>query len=303
MDTTLLRTFVAVARGSSFTAAARELGYVQSTVTGHVQQLERRLDGPLLDRLPGGAVLTDAGRRLLPYAERMLALEAEMTAVVPDDAALAGPVAVAAPESLCAYRLPELIGRLRAELPSVRLTVSPSLTPAALAAVRAGRADVALVAGNALTAGDLVMHRVGAEPLLLLGSPELAGTRTRWSWPDLAGHDVLLLEEGCSYSDGAARQLATAGQSELRQTRFGSVEAVKHCVAAGLGWTVLPAIAARTELAAGTLVPLAGPRLESCQVFVARNPGRHVGAALQAVIERLPGLWPSATTGAAEPAR
>ena len=82
MDTALLETFVAVARARSFTAAARELGYVQSTVTGHIQALEQRLGGRLVDRLPSGAVLTGAGQRLMPYAEQLLALESRMRAEV-----------------------------------------------------------------------------------------------------------------------------------------------------------------------------------------------------------------------------
>ena len=83
MDTALLKTFVTVARARSFTAAARELGYVQSTVTGHIQALEQRLGSRLFDRLPAGAVLTAAGERLMPSAEQMLALESRMRAEVP----------------------------------------------------------------------------------------------------------------------------------------------------------------------------------------------------------------------------
>jgi len=61
VDTDLLRTFLAVARHESFTAAAAELNLVQSTVTSRIKALEKTLGARLLDRLPDGARLTDAG--------------------------------------------------------------------------------------------------------------------------------------------------------------------------------------------------------------------------------------------------
>src|SRR3569833_1699920 len=70
MDTHLLRTFVAVARRGSFSAAAVELGYTQSAVSQHVAALEGDLKTSLLSRRP--VALTDAGARLLEHAEPLL---------------------------------------------------------------------------------------------------------------------------------------------------------------------------------------------------------------------------------------
>src|SRR3954462_3262303 len=66
----LLRTFVAVARRGSFSAAAVELGYTQSAVSQHIAALEGDLRTPLLSRRP--VALTDAGARLLEHAEPLL---------------------------------------------------------------------------------------------------------------------------------------------------------------------------------------------------------------------------------------
>src|SRR4051812_39960934 len=72
VDTRLLRTFLVLARTGSFTATAAELHVVQSTVTGHVHALERRVGARLFDRLPGGARLTEAGRRVVGPARDLL---------------------------------------------------------------------------------------------------------------------------------------------------------------------------------------------------------------------------------------
>jgi DNA-binding transcriptional LysR family regulator len=128
VDTELLRTFVAVVECRSFTAAARELGYVQSTVTGHVQTLERRLGARLLDRLPTGAVPTEAGLRLLPYAEQLLGLRARMGDEVPAAGRAAGTVRLIAPELFATLRLPALVAAVRAAAPAIRLTLTPGGT-------------------------------------------------------------------------------------------------------------------------------------------------------------------------------
>lgn len=296
MESELLRTFTAVVRAGSFTAAARELGYVQSTVTGHVQTLERRLGARLLDRLPTGALPTEAGRRLLPLAEQLLDLETRMAAEVPDgDHRPAGRVRLVAPESLCAYRLPALLPALRAAAPAVRLSLAPAGTAAALVAVRTGIAEAALLLEPQLTATDLRLEPVGVEELALLAAPALGlpaeADGQALTWPHLAEQDVLLLEDGCSYSDDVARHLLAAGQPDSRRTRFGSIEAVKACVAAGLGWTVLPAVTTRNEVQAGTLTTLPGPLPTAPVVHLATHPDRSANAATGIVLEHLRTLW------------
>lgn len=294
METELLRTFVTVARTGNFTIAARELGYVQSTVTGHLQSLERRLGTRLLDRLPSGAVATDAGVRLLPYAEQLLELEVRIAADVPEqDDHPVGRVRLVAPESLCAYRLPDLLARLRATAPDVRLTLSPAGTAPALAAVRAGVVEGALLLEPTFAAADLHLEQIGTEELSLLTAADAWPREHEVTWAQLAQRDVLLLEDGCSYSDEVARQLLGSGQPDSRRTRFGSIEAIKRCTAAGLGWTVLPRVAALAELRTGALAALPGPLPSEPVVHLVTHPDRTSSTATRLVLDALRGLWPT----------
>lgn len=96
----------------------------------------------------------------------------------------------------------------------------------------------------------------------------------RCGWADLVNDDMLLLEEGCGYSDAAARRLAAAGHPESRRSRFGSVETVKRCAAAGLGLTVLPRITAQQELADRTLTVVPGPELPVTATLLVTHPNR-----------------------------
>lgn len=289
MDTTLLRSFVAVVDRRGFTAAARDLGFVQSTITAHVQALERQLGAHLLDRLPGDVVPTDAGARLLPLAEELLRLEDRlMEEVLPSGKEPVGTVRLAAPESVCAYRLPALVSQLREQAPGVRLSLSPAGTASAVEAVRRGTVDLALALEPAMEAAGVEARTVGREPVLVLAAEPMPGPVT---WRALAGHDALLLEEGCSYSDSAVRALTDAGQPAERRTRFGSIEAVRRCVAAGLGVTVLPQVTVASDLEVGTLVALDGLDPPAPAVHLLSRSARTPNAAAGAVAALLPGLW------------
>src|SRR5262249_13031024 len=67
-----LRAFVEVVTRGSFTAAARELNLSQPAVTHQVQELERRFNVPLVERLGKKAHLTEAGERLIEHARQLL---------------------------------------------------------------------------------------------------------------------------------------------------------------------------------------------------------------------------------------
>ncbi|GAA4425738.1 LysR family transcriptional regulator [Georgenia halophila] len=287
----MLRSFLAVARFSSFTDAAGELGFTQSTVTSHVQKLERQLGARLLDRLSSGVRLTDTGHRLVPRAEELLAAEDRLRDTTQHGTRPIGTVRVMAPESLCTYRLPAVITAVRASEPDVQVWVAPGGMTACLDAVRRGAVDVGLCMEPRLAPGELAAERLGAEPLAVLDHPALAAVSNATSWAELARRDALLIEEGCGYSDDVARHLTETGEKPGRRSRFGSVEAIKRCVAAGLGWTALPVLTATEEIDSGALQALDAPALPDCDVHVITHPRRHHGPATDAVLEALRDTW------------
>src|SRR5260370_5543352 len=95
LDLVKLKTFVVVAATNSFTRAAAELGYCQSSATTHIQALERELGAPFFDRVAGKIIRTEVGRRTLEYANRLLALADEAKVAVQGE--LTGPLSAGAP--------------------------------------------------------------------------------------------------------------------------------------------------------------------------------------------------------------
>ncbi|MFJ6725097.1 LysR family transcriptional regulator [Streptomyces sp. NPDC091281] len=262
METRLLRTFAALARTGTFTAAAADLHLAQSTVTVQIRALEKELGVRLFDRLPSGTVLTDAGGRLLERARLVLDAEEELRHEARAAAPLQGRVTLGASESLCAYRLPLAVAALGRGLPAVEIHMRPVVTPAEAARhLRSGRIDFALLLEEEVAEPYVETEVVGHEPLALVAAPghPLAGlAEGEVTAERLGGETYFLLEEGCSYSDAFARRLA-AGPGRPRVTRFGSVEAVRSCVEAGLGLSLLPEVGVRGALDAGRLRVVGAP--------------------------------------------
>ena len=257
IDLRQLATFRAAARALSFSRAATALHYAQSTVSAQIHSLEERLGVALFDRLGRQVVLTDAGRRLLPWAERLLALSAEAHGDVTGDAAASGTLTISTRESLCAYRLPPVLREFRRRCPEVQLAFGPSEWRDLHPVLSEGRADVALELRTPFDAPGLVVEPLVEEPLRLVappGHPLCRARRVRLG--DLRDEPLLLTESGCSYRTLFEQALAAAGVRPATALEFHSVEAIKQCVMAGVGLAILPAMAVAREIESGRLSPL-----------------------------------------------
>src|SRR5438270_8636317 len=120
MDMDQIRTFVAVARGRSFSGAADALHRSQPAISRRIELLEREFDIPLFERLRGGTILTDAGTAFLPYAERALAAaEDGAEALRASRGGDAGSVSFALVGTLANIALTKVLRRFRQRFPKV----------------------------------------------------------------------------------------------------------------------------------------------------------------------------------------
>src|SRR5690349_17384515 len=126
-----LETFARAAELSSFTAAARALGLTQAAVSQRVQALEQALRVPLFRRQGGRVLPTEAGQRLYPYAQRILALHREARQeVTGQKAPLVGDLSLAASSIPGEHLLPAILSAFGQRYPfvQVRVTVTDSAT-------------------------------------------------------------------------------------------------------------------------------------------------------------------------------
>jgi DNA-binding transcriptional LysR family regulator len=257
MELRQLKTFQMAATTLSFTQAAVLLDYVQSSVTAQIQALEEELGVPLFNRLGRRIQLTDAGQRLLWYADRLLNLAEEAQAVVSSQNKLEGSIAVGAPESICTYRLPAVLRQFRDCYPQVQLSFRPMLDSELYQQVRTGALDVAFLLQEPLQSNGLRVERLVAEPLLVISAADHPLAQLPQVTPaDLKGETILLTENGCGYRHLFERSLTREGMYAVVKLEFNSVEAIKQCVMAGLGIAFLPQIAVAEQIKQGKLAAL-----------------------------------------------
>ncbi|MGP3969588.1 LysR family transcriptional regulator [Streptomyces sp. 6N223] len=269
MDPHLLRTFVAVARLGSFSAAAEELGYTQSAVSQHIAALEADLKAPLLRRRP--VAPTPAGARLLEHAQplllRLAAARADVARVnAAPHARLTVGVGPLAPLPALAVALAEV----RRSHPGAEAAVRMLTAAAVVEGVATGDLDLGLVGGVAAPTdplplpdvGPLTVHGVGEEPVavVLPFSHPLVAARRGLRLADLADARWLDAPEAAV---PLARLRAAAGVEGFRPAvRYAGADpaGVLALAAAGHGLALLPLPLA--EGAPGlAAVPVAAPRL------------------------------------------
>lgn len=251
-----LQTFLAVAEHVSFTRAAEHLNYAQSTVTAQIQALEAKLGEPLFERLGKRIVLTNAGERLLPYARQIVHLIEEGMFFARSDDTPKGSLRVGAPESLCTYRLPELLQRFRRQYPDVQVILRAANCPELRHQLRTGELDVAFFLDSVRPAADLHIERVIEEQMVIIAAPGHPLSAGPVTVHDLEGRSLLVTEAGCSYREELETLLRTSRAQPAQTLEFNSVAVIKQCVMADIGIAQLPLVAVRAELEAGTLTAL-----------------------------------------------
>lgn len=256
MDLKQLATFRAVAEARSFTKAAEALAYAQSSVTAQVQALEQELGVKLFERLGRRVALSDAGLRLLPYAERLAELMEEAATMARGGEGATGTLRVGTPESVTTYRLPPFLAALTAKAPGVRLAFRAGSCAEHRASLASGELDAAFLLEPWAERPGLALVALGEEPIVLVARPQHALAQGPVQPEDLRSATLLLTESGCSYRELFERQLGQGGVRPASVVEFHSVEAIKVCAKAGLGVAFLPEMTVQAEVAAGALVRL-----------------------------------------------
>ena len=258
MELRQLQTFREVAKTLSFTRTAATLNYAQSSVSAQIQTLEEEFGVALFDRLGRRIILTAAGQRLLHYADKICALVDEALVAVPGDQEPAGILTIGAPETLCAYRLLQVVEAFRRCYPKVDIIFRPSPTAEDWDTLLGeGMADAALILNEPYQAPQLIVQALYQEPILVVAHPHHRLAKAHMITPAaLRGETLLLTEANCPYRLAFERVLRSANVTPANVLEFHSVEAIKQCALTGMGIAVLPWVVVQQEVAAERLVPL-----------------------------------------------
>ncbi len=247
-----LRIFHAVARLGNFSRAAEEMSISQPAVSIQIKTLEEVMGGPLLNRARGGVLLTDMGRAVFDYAQRIFALADEMQRAVNEIQGLrAGRLTIGSSTTPGEYILPDLIGRFRKQYPGVEVSLSISNTSAIVERIHRRELNLGL-AGAPVSEKGLRTFRYVSDEVVFIAAPDHpAARKAALSLDDLAGHELVLRERGSATRLVAERSLRERGIDPVVAMELGSNEAVKRAVAAGLGLGLISKFGVVPDVMAG----------------------------------------------------
>ena len=282
--------FCAVAQSGTTVAAAETVALSQSATSAALQQLEGGLGVQLFERVGKRLVLNDAGRALLPQAlavlEQARGIEQAFSAKA---ANMPVRLRVAASTTIGTYALPEVLARLAASHPLVRVDLQIANTQEVGEAVLAMEVDMGLIEGSSHWQG-LEVEPWLRDELVIVASPRDPLTQQAKSKPlgvaALRKAAWLLREPGSGTREMVEHALLPHLHQLPAAATLGSSEAIARCVEQGLGISCLSRVLVQSQLQAQVLdiLPTTLPRMWRNFSLVQRA-GKRRSPALQAFVD------------------
>ncbi|NMO96710.1 LysR substrate-binding domain-containing protein [Paenibacillus lemnae] len=248
----LFLAFIALLEEKSFSRAADRLGYVQSTVTTHIQQLEKISGQKLFHRYPRGIELTEAGKVFSKYAYQYVhfveSLEESMHALDQPR----GTIRLRTQESFFLTRMLPFVQKYTRKNPGVDLRIEQGSYQDILKGVLDFELDFGIVPQNP-DRHDILFYPLLEETIVFAASEDV-DRKVRKSGVQIL-NDELFISSGtsCLYHTSAVEVLNNAGITVKDALELPSLEMIKQYVSCGKGFALVPEIAINTELENGKL--------------------------------------------------
>lgn len=291
-----LRYLKLLADHGSFSRAAEAAHVTQPTLSAGIQELEKVLGAPVVDRGRGGLVLTAVGEEAVRRGAAILAQTEDLVqATRSAGRPLTGRFRLGVIPTIAPFLLPRALPILRRRHPELKLFLREDLTAKLVAALKEGALDAALIALPYDT-GGLECARVGEDELLAAfpaNHPLTAVSRV--GRDGLEGQEVILLEDGHCLRDHALAACGLEPPKGENVFAATSLHTLVQMIGSGLGVSFLPAMAVEgglTDNAPVTVRPLA-TRGAAREIVVAWRAGSSRGVEARLLVETFAELTPS----------
>jgi DNA-binding transcriptional LysR family regulator len=249
-----LRTFEAVVRSGTFSAAARQLRVTPAAVSLQIRLLEKACGLRLFDRVGRRTLVAPAGQVLREFAQRIFALERDAERALQDARGLTtGTLRIVSSETAATYYLPPLWAAFQRRYPGVRVQLALENSRAVTERLLALEDDVGVL-GIDDPPEALVLETLVEDPLVAVVPPGHSWARRRTLGLDaLAGQPLILREPGSASRRLLEQRLEAAGVRYRPVMEIASNELIKRAVEQGMGIAILSAAVVAREVAYRTL--------------------------------------------------
>ncbi|HSK38887.1 MAG TPA: LysR substrate-binding domain-containing protein [Arenibaculum sp.] len=259
---------VAIGDLHHFGKAADRCGVSQPSLSIQIRRLEERFGTTLFERSPRRVLVTPEGEALVAQARTVLQEAQRFVDLAHGHTErLSGPLRLGAIPTLGPYLFPRILRPLRKQFPELVLILHEFRTAELVERLKSGELDAAFLSPP-LEAPGLVMQPIFFEPFLLIHAigAEVAGYRSR-NPNALPGEGLILIEEGHCLRDQALALCSRRPVGSVGRHATG-LETLRHMVAAGEGWSIVPALSVPDPDPLGELIEYTG--------FERRDVGRWI---------------------------
>ncbi|MDX1693402.1 MAG: LysR family transcriptional regulator [Ketobacteraceae bacterium] len=246
MDPQNLKAFTAVAETGSFSEAAELLSLTQPAISKRIASLELDLHNQLFDRIGRKVSLTEAGRALLPRAQRILFEIADTERALSNlSGKVEGRLSMGTSHHIGLHRLPPVLREYSQRFPDVQLDMKFIDSEQAFDSVSQGEMELGVVTLPPKIPGHVHTEVIWEDPLTVLVNEEHPLAAANRSAPvtlqDLASYPGILPSQ-TTFTRRIVEKLFRDQNLDIEvaiSTNY--LETIKMMVSIGLGWSVLPA--------------------------------------------------------------
>ncbi|SCZ80249.1 LysR family transcriptional regulator [Acidaminobacter hydrogenoformans] len=264
MELRNVTTFLKVAESGSFTKAAEQLGYVQSTVTVQIQQLEKEIGFPLFDRIGKKVSLTPMGQEFIVYANQLERIAAESKQIGKNPKNYSGHLRIGVLESLFVWLIEDLLIEYHNEFPNVSVETKTASGSDLFNLLRQNQLDLIYLLDKKITEKDCVRTFAWPVKIVFVTSPEHPITKMKKiAFQDVLQYPLILTEKNGIYRKAledfaSERNTLITPYWEIDNTGT-IVKLIKH----GLGIAFLPEYTVNESVEGHELVAL---EVEDCSI-------------------------------------
>ncbi|MFR3728104.1 LysR family transcriptional regulator [Lacrimispora sp.] len=256
MELKRLHTFLVLSKLKNFTKTAEYLHYAQSNVTTQIQQLESELGVKLFERLGKNISLTPEGEEFIAYANQILYLTDDLKHKFANKNDH-GRITIGASESICIYRLPEIIKAYQTKHPNVELYLNVLDSTDFIPLLVNNEIDISFTLDLPIYNSSINTALMIDETICAFSIPEHPlAQKAEVTIEDFLNIPLILTGQNCCYRKMFEKDLLNASITPKIVLETSSLQVIKQTVLSGLGICVLPQLSVQKELDNNELVKL-----------------------------------------------
>lgn len=250
-----LETYYWIATLGSFRAASEKLNLTQPAITARIHVLEQDLGAAVFSREVKSAELTPVGRKLLPYAAKLMTLDQDVLAAFADVSTINQTIRLGASETIVSTWLPDFLEELNKTNKPLSFDLSVDATNNLRNALVNREIDLAFLMGPVAEA-SIANYDICAFEMIFAAIPDIANQNEVWSLNEIAKQQVLTFANNTKPSRQIRELLSPYNSGAVDMTTSTSLGALIRLALVGFGICAVPKAVIQTELQSGKMVEL-----------------------------------------------